>query len=420
MLPRDAASTRGDPRGRRAGRRRRAGALAALLALSEMPVGRRRRARRSPRRCASPRTPSDRWIPDAATAAAARHDAGFLGGGPRRRARGAGEQPRGTRARPSRTSCPTARSRTPSGDDARRLDSCNNWQGAAEAARRRGRRASRQALRPDHRRRDGDGADSSVSIVVKVSRRPNYRLSGRIRTRDLHKGTGHGRAAQRPRAAGARARHDQRRHRHHATGRRVQTSFNSGERQELTINCLLGGWGRSTGTAWFDDVRLEPVGDGAGRAGDDGPRRHDALRPGARRPTRSSRRSSALNGRRRGDRDRPCSTACSRAGRADAAAAGRRQGRRGAARRCRRRCRRTTAPASPRSPSGSAAASCSPSETGGRAQGAARVARRRRRRDAAARSTRPGGCWRWRTRGQRRRDPEARHARSPRPRWRRA
>ena len=36
----------------------------------------------------------------------------------------------------------------------------------------------------------------------------------------------------------------------------VQLNFNSGQMTEVTINCLFGGWGRATGTAWFDDIEL--------------------------------------------------------------------------------------------------------------------------------------------------------------------
>src|SRR5438046_4700742 len=39
----------------------------------------------------------------------------------------------------------------------------------------------------------------------------------------------------------------------------VQLNFNSGQMTELTINCLFGGWGRATGTAWFDDIELKPL-----------------------------------------------------------------------------------------------------------------------------------------------------------------
>jgi putative membrane-bound dehydrogenase-like protein len=43
----------------------------------------------------------------------------------------------------------------------------------------------------------------------------------------------------------------------------VETVFHSGERERVSLNVLFGGWGLSTGRAWFDDVRLvklEPAG----------------------------------------------------------------------------------------------------------------------------------------------------------------
>ena len=38
--------------------------------------------------------------------------------------------------------------------------------------------------------------------------------------------------------------------------KRVSTAFNSGELSEIKLNLLFGGWGRCSGTAWFDDVSL--------------------------------------------------------------------------------------------------------------------------------------------------------------------
>jgi putative heme-binding domain-containing protein len=104
------------------------------------------------------------------------------------------------------------------------------------------------------------GADASVSTVVKVTPNTNYRLSARIRTKGVRKDTGMGALLnvhefQSPARVMTRA----------VTGNaewtRVQTSFNSGQHSQITVNCLLGGWGASRGTAWFDDVRLEPIGD---------------------------------------------------------------------------------------------------------------------------------------------------------------
>jgi putative heme-binding domain-containing protein len=40
---------------------------------------------------------------------------------------------------------------------------------------------------------------------------------------------------------------------------KVEFTFNSGELKEITVNCLFGGWGRATGTAYFDDVELVPA-----------------------------------------------------------------------------------------------------------------------------------------------------------------
>jgi len=40
---------------------------------------------------------------------------------------------------------------------------------------------------------------------------------------------------------------------------RVQTVFRTTGETEVEINCLFGGWGKSTGEAWYDDVVLEPV-----------------------------------------------------------------------------------------------------------------------------------------------------------------
>lgn len=36
----------------------------------------------------------------------------------------------------------------------------------------------------------------------------------------------------------------------------LETVFNSGKRTQASLNVLFGGWGQSTGRAWFDDVRL--------------------------------------------------------------------------------------------------------------------------------------------------------------------
>jgi hypothetical protein len=40
---------------------------------------------------------------------------------------------------------------------------------------------------------------------------------------------------------------------------KVELEFDSGENAAVQINCLFGGWGLSTGKAWFDDLKLELV-----------------------------------------------------------------------------------------------------------------------------------------------------------------
>jgi hypothetical protein len=43
------------------------------------------------------------------------------------------------------------------------------------------------------------------------------------------------------------------------TWKQLTFSFESGNKTEVQINCLYGGWGLSTGTAWFDDLELIPL-----------------------------------------------------------------------------------------------------------------------------------------------------------------
>ena len=39
----------------------------------------------------------------------------------------------------------------------------------------------------------------------------------------------------------------------------IKLRFNSGSQKVASINCLFGGWGVSTGKAWWDDVSLRKV-----------------------------------------------------------------------------------------------------------------------------------------------------------------
>ncbi len=82
----------------------------------------------------------------------------------------------------------------------------------------------------------------------------DYRLSAWIKTRDV-RNVRNGRGAQlNVHATAGQPRTDA------VVGtsdwRRVEITFNSGNLDRISVNCLFGGWGLSTGTAWFDDVEL--------------------------------------------------------------------------------------------------------------------------------------------------------------------
>jgi mono/diheme cytochrome c family protein len=97
-----------------------------------------------------------------------------------------------------------------------------------------------------------EGADASWSFPVTVRRNRNYRLSAWVRTENI---TGGGLGAllnlhelqMEGKADALRGTQD---------WQPVVTEFNSGNRESLLVNLLFGGWGRSTGTVWFDDVEL--------------------------------------------------------------------------------------------------------------------------------------------------------------------
>ncbi len=96
------------------------------------------------------------------------------------------------------------------------------------------------------------GADASWLTTVPVKPYSRYKLSGWIKTQDLVPGTGrgaqvniHGEGDWRtPPAAGTQ------------DWTRVEVAFDAGANDALEVTCLFGGWGRSTGKAWFDDIEL--------------------------------------------------------------------------------------------------------------------------------------------------------------------
>jgi len=99
------------------------------------------------------------------------------------------------------------------------------------------------------------GTDAAWTTTVAVKPNAFYRLSGWIKTKNVRGAVGallniqNMQHVRTPGVAGTR------------DWTRVSTLLRTGETTELEINCLFGGWGESTGQAWYDDVALEPLAD---------------------------------------------------------------------------------------------------------------------------------------------------------------
>lgn len=97
------------------------------------------------------------------------------------------------------------------------------------------------------------GADAAWTATVAVEPDTYYRLSGWIRTQEVRGAAGALLNIQNLRQVKTEA----------VSGTRpwtqVGTVFETGESTQLETNCLFGGWGSSTGKAWYDDVALEKV-----------------------------------------------------------------------------------------------------------------------------------------------------------------
>jgi alpha-N-arabinofuranosidase len=98
-----------------------------------------------------------------------------------------------------------------------------------------------------------EAADVGWTTIVVVKPYSRYRLSGWIKTDNVQAGTGRGALLnihnmQGVQSAAVTGSHD---------WTPVEVAFDTNSSDALQVNCLLGGWGRSTGTAWFDDIKLE-------------------------------------------------------------------------------------------------------------------------------------------------------------------
>jgi len=97
-----------------------------------------------------------------------------------------------------------------------------------------------------------EGGDASWTIVLPAKPYSRYRLRGWVKTQNLEPGTSRGALfsfqgtdIQTKAVTGTQ------------DWTRLELVFDSGANDALSLNCLFGGWGQATGTAWFDDVELE-------------------------------------------------------------------------------------------------------------------------------------------------------------------
>jgi putative membrane-bound dehydrogenase-like protein len=224
--------------------------MAALLALSEMPASDSAGSAVFAALQDSQNS-EDRWIPDAATSAAARNDSAFL------KAVLASYRPAREDARPTSEANLISNPSFEEQSDGRPAA----WRTSTHSGRGQFALADMGHSGARSAKISSDaGGDISWAIRAAVKPRTDYKLTGWIKTEKVQKlGRANGAMLnihefQDPIRGGTKA----------LSGdndwTQVQLNFNSGQMREVTINCLFGGWGRATGTAWFDDIELTPAG----------------------------------------------------------------------------------------------------------------------------------------------------------------
>lgn len=213
--------------------------LAAALALAEMPA--------TPKAgpalldaLGDPANAADPFIPTALAAAAVRHDAAFL---------------RAALARGTAAAAAAADSKKP---PPRRLAPADFHPAVYSGDARHSRDGALSIAAPEP-----GGADASWSARVAVRPGRTYRLRARIRTEGVASGTGMGALLNLHELQGAGFRVVTAAVTGTADWTPVEVAFDPGERTFVTVNCLFGGWGRSTGKAFYDGVEIEEIGDAA-------------------------------------------------------------------------------------------------------------------------------------------------------------
>lgn len=198
-----------------------------------------------------PDTANDPILADAAIAAAARHDAGFLNAA---LANFRTEPSKSLTSQPlsnlvGNGSFEKVTGENPEGWRPVRHNGQGHFDRVTES------RTGKQGVRI----RSEQGGDLSWAYRVEVKPRTDYKLTGWIKTEGLR---------NRGNALGALLNvHELQDPVGGATKpivgnqdwTQVDLNFNSGGNSRLTINCLFGGWGQAVGTAYFDDISLTPA-----------------------------------------------------------------------------------------------------------------------------------------------------------------
>ncbi|QDV06039.1 Trehalose utilization [Planctomycetes bacterium Poly30] len=226
--------------------------LAALLALSEMPTSDEAGAAAFDALVAADEA-DDRWLGDAATIAAAAHDAGFLKALLCSRQAAAARSTE-TEERPNLVRNGSFETGSDRGLGADHW-SVRTYGGEASQAIVSGvAHSGERSLRISSE----TGADSSAFTEIKLEPTATYRLSAWIKTEGFDRATGRGallnvhelQSPEPVRTEGLEGTED---------WRQVSVEFNASGRNQVSINCLLGGWGWSRGVAYYDDVVVERI-----------------------------------------------------------------------------------------------------------------------------------------------------------------
>ncbi len=217
----------------------------ALLALAEMPES-ERAGEALHGILGNKQDDDDRWITDATSIAACRHDAGFLKALFAAHPGAANSSPGATIAE----AAPENLIPNPSFEELDARGMPKGWKVRNYVG-----KATHSIDSPGHisdhclKIESTTGSDTSLFVDVPVEPFTGYALSAFIKTQGIKGATGallnvHGTEHKTEAVTGT------------TDWKKVEITFNSGDAATVSINCLFGGWGPSTGTAWFDDVEL--------------------------------------------------------------------------------------------------------------------------------------------------------------------